>query len=220
MNKWLLAVLLTAAGLSANAAVQDIPLALADWQPVTFAGLKPTGFQQIKTPSGVGIALTVMDSSSFRVYAFEKAVTVSGISWAMRYRGLPTVSDKDAEMSKSGDDFALRIGLIIAGDDQEVPPFAPGWVKHMAKILKAPAGNIVYLVASRYHAPGSTWPSPYSGHLSYVSVAELKNNTNNNWFDVSYTLPMPTRVVGLWLMADGDNTHSDFQSEITRLRIQ
>lgn len=220
MSKWLLAVLLVAAGASANAPAQDIPLVLADWQPITFEGVKPTAFKQIQTPGGPGIALTVMNSSSFRVYAFEKAVTVSRIGWAMRYRGLPAVADKATEASKSGDDFTLRVGLITVGDRREVPFFAPGWVKHLAKILKVPAGKVVYLVASRYHAPGSTWPSPYSGQLSYVSVAELKNKTNRNWFDVAYTLPMPTRVVGLLLMADGDNTHVDFSAEIMRLRIR
>ncbi|MGH8225863.1 MAG: DUF3047 domain-containing protein [Gammaproteobacteria bacterium] len=220
MGKWLLAALLAAAGSSANATAQDIPLILADWQPVTFGGIKPTRFKQIRTPDGAGIALTVMNSSSFRVYAFKHPVTVSGIGWVMRYRGLPAVANKEDETSKSGDDFVLRIGLIMAGDHRGVSIFAPGWVKHVAKILKAPAGKVVYLVASRYHAAGATWPSPYSGHLSYVSVAELKNNTNRNWFDVNYTLPIPTRVVGLWLMADGDNTHSDFTAEISRLRIR
>ena len=80
-------------------------------------------------------------------------------------------------------------------------------------------GNVVYLVASRYHPRGSTWPSPYSDQLSYVSVTELTDTAHPDWFEVNYTLPAPMRLAGLWLMADGDNTNANFSSAISRLRI-
>jgi hypothetical protein len=219
MKKCLLTVLLAGPACAAFASAREIPLALSDWQAITFDGIKPTLFRQIETPGGEGIELTVTHSSSFLVHAFRKVETISRVRWKMQYSGLPAVANRSEESSRSGDDFVLRVGLIAAGDHKQVSMFAPDWIKQLARILNGTAGNVVYLVASRYHSPGSTWPSPYSGQLSYVSVAEMTDESRPDWLEVSYNLPTPMHVVGLWLMADGDNTHANFQTTISQLRI-
>ena len=209
----------TCAASASSASVREVSLALSDWQPITFDGIEPTQFRQIETPNGEGIAMTVANSSSFLVYAFLSAETISGISWDMRYSGLPAVANQSDESSKNGDDFVLRVGLITAGDRKQVSMFSPNWIKQLAKIMNIVVGNVVYFVASRHHPRGSTWPSPYSDQLSYVSVTELADTAHPDWFEVSYTLPAPTRLAGLWLMADGDNTNAKFSSAIRRLRV-
>jgi hypothetical protein len=219
MKRRLLAILLASSACTGSASARDVSLVLSDWQPITFDGIEPTLFRQIETPSGEGIAMTVASSSSFLVHAFKHVETISGISWKMRYSGLPALENRSEEASRSGDDFVLRVGLITEGSRKQVSMFAPDWIKQLARVLNGSAGNVVYLVASRYHSPGSVWPSPYSGQLSYVSVAELTDASHPDWLDVSYTLPMPMRLVGLWLMADGDNTRANFSSAISRLRI-
>lgn len=219
MKTALLTVLLAASTGTVSVSARDISLLLADWQPVAFDSIEPTLFQQIDTPDGEGVRMTVRNSSSFLVQPFTKVEEISRVSWKMRYSGLPPVANRSEESAKSGDDFVLRVGLITAGDHKRVSMFAPDWIKQLAKILKAPAGNVVYLVASRFHPSGSTWPSPYSDQLSYVSVVELKRESTRDWIEVAYTLPTPTRVIGLWLMADGDDTHATFTSAIRQLRI-
>jgi hypothetical protein len=220
MKRRLLAALLTGSTCTASASARDVSLVLSDWQPITFDGIEPTRFGQIETPCGKGIALTVGKSSSFLVHAFRNVETISRVSWRMQYSGLPAVANRSEEQSRSGDDFVLRIGLITTGNRKQVSMFAPDWIKQLAKVLNGSAGNVVYLVASRYHAPGSAWPSPYSDQLSYISVVELTDASHPDWFDVSYTLPAPMRVAGLWLMGDGDNTKATFSSAISRLRIE
>ena len=219
MKRFLLLFLLTGSACAAGTSMRDVSLLLSDWKPITFDGIEPTLFEQIKTPNREGIALTVKNSSSFLVYAFQSAETISGISWDMRYSGLPALANRSEEASKNGDDFVLRVGLITAGDRKQVSMFSPNWIKQLAKTMNVAVGNVVYLVASRYHPRGSTWPSPYSDQLSYVSVTELTDKAHQDWFEVNYTLPAPTRLAGLWLMADGDNTNANFSSAIRRLRI-
>ena len=228
MKRFLLLFLLTGSACAASTSstssassdsTREVSLALSDWQPITFDGIEPTLPRQIETPNGEGIAFEVKNSSSFLVYAFKSVETISGISWDMRYSGLPAVANRSDESSKNGDDFVLRIGLITVGDQKQLSMFAPLWIKQLAKTLNFAVGNVVYLVASRYHPRDSTWPSPYSDQLSYVSVTELTSKAHPDWFEVSYTLPAPRRVAGLWLMADGDNTNANFSSAITRLRI-
>jgi hypothetical protein len=219
MKRCLLALSLAGSACVASASMRDVPLVLSDWQPITFDGIEPTLFRQVETPSGEGIAMTVGNSSSFLIHAFKNVETISGISWTMQYRGLPAVANRAEESSRNGDDFVLRVGLITAGDRKSVSMFAPDWIKRVAKTMNIAVGNVVYLVASRYHPRGSAWPSPYSAQLSYVSVAELADASHSNWFEVGYTLPAPMQVAGLWLMADGDNTHANFSSTISRLRI-
>jgi hypothetical protein len=139
----------------------------------------------------MAIDFTVNQSSSFLIHPFKDIETVSSIGWRMRYSGLPAVADRSDESSRSGDDFVMRVGLITAGDHTQVSMFAPGWIKRLATILIQPAGKVVYPVASRYHPPGSTWPSPYSDQLSYLGVAELTNESHPEWFEVGYTLQPP-----------------------------
>jgi hypothetical protein len=220
MKRYFLALLLTGSVCTASASEREIPLALSAWQAITFDGIKPTVFRQVETPSGEGITMTVRNSSSFLVHAFKNVETISRVTWNMQYNELPAVKNQSDESSRSGDDFVLRVGLITAGDHKHVSMFAPDWIKQLAKILNVPAGKVVYLVVSRYHPPGSIWPSPYSDQLSYVSVAELRVPSHPDWLAVSYTLPTPIRVVGLWLMADGDNTNAAFSAAISRLHIE
>ena len=219
MKRCLLLFLLTGSACAASASAREVPLVLSDWHPITFDGIEPTLFRQIETSNGEGIAMTVVNSSSFLVYAFQSVETISGISWDMRYSGLPAVANRSDESSRNGDDFVLRVGLITAGDRKQVSMFAPDWIKQLAKTMHVAVGNVVYLVASRHHPRGSTWPSPYSDQLSYVSVTELTDTAHPDWFEVNYTLPAPMRLAGLWLMADGDNTNANFSSAISRLRI-
>ena len=219
MKRCLLLFLLTGSACASGASMREVPLVLSDWQPITFDGIEPTLFRQIETSNGEGIAMTVVNSSSFLVYAFQSVETISGISWDMRYSGLPAVANRSDESSRNGDDFVLRVGLITAGDRKQVSMFAPDWIKQLAKTMHVAVGNVVYLVASRHHPRGSTWPSPYSDQLSYVSVTELTDTAHPDWFEVNYTLPAPMRLAGLWLMADGDNTNANFSSAISRLRI-
>ena len=137
--------------------MREVSLVVSDWKPITFDGIEPTLFEQIETPNGEGIALTVKNSSSFLVFAFQSAETISCIRWDMRYSGLPGVENRSDEASKIGDDFVLRVGLITAGDRKQGSMFAPNWIKQLAKIMNVAVGNVVYLVASRHHPRGSTW---------------------------------------------------------------
>jgi hypothetical protein len=76
---------------------------------------------------------------------------------------------------------------------------------------------MLYLIPGARHAPGTSWKSPYSPHIDMVSVASSR--LDDNWQRVDHELSEPQRAVGLWIMADGDNTESIFNSELRNLVI-
>ncbi len=165
------------------------------------------------------IKFEVDRSSSFLLTAFDEIKNIRSISFQWKADGMLNKSSRAQEKTRKGDDAWLRVGLIISGEPERVPgPLLPRWVIKVRDTLKHPSDRMVYLIPGAQHAPGETWKSPFNSNIDMISVRSLDGP--DGWKQVTHVFAEPQQSVGLWLMADGDNTDSIFHSRLRRLVIE
>ncbi len=164
------------------------------------------------------INFSVNSTASFLLHAFDDIKPVKQVSFQWRANGNLNKKDAQHETTRKGDDAWVRVGLILKGEPKLQDPLVPPWVKQVRKTLKYPSDKMVYLIPDAQQTPGTTWSSPYNKNVEMRSVAsdELKDG----WQAVHYRFERPQQVIGIWLMADGDNTHSKFNTQLKELVIE
>jgi hypothetical protein len=165
------------------------------------------------------IQFQVNKSASFVLVAFDDIKTVHRVSFAWQAKGMLNKDNVEQEKTRKGDDAWIRVGLIISGEPEPVPEaLLPRWSRQVRSTLRHPSDRMLYLVPAAMHAPGTSWKSPYSANIDMISVAST--GTGGDWQQVNHQFSQPQRLVGLWLMADGDNTDSVFSSRLKNLVIE
>ena len=199
---------------------------LADQSSETIS-LTPESFEHIQfkriTPSKYtfdsGVLKADVDgSSSILMMPFESVKTVNQVNFEWRSSGMPEVKDAEYEATKQGDDAVVKVGLLLKADETSFNPFAPKWLKRVNELLVFPSENMVYLVADAKHAVGDDWISPYNKRILMVPVSSKQGD--DDWYKSVHQLEQPLEVVAIWIMADGDNTNSQFTSYIKNLHIK
>ncbi len=183
------------------------------WNHITFDSIPETNY---KLASDNSLEIDVNESSSFLLMSFKKITPVSKVSFQWKKVGDLKVKDSKDEQEKSGDDMPLRIGLLLHGKAPLVPFFAPGWIKMIKEKLHHPSESLIYLVVGSKTPAGSTWPSPYDSSIKYESLPS--KTAENGWNQTTVEFPQ-RKVVGLWLMADGDNSKSSFKTFLRNLEL-
>lgn len=191
-----------------------LPLLLPFFHHVVFDDHKPTVYEN----HGSILSAHVEASASFLFQPFDapRRVQTLSFSWRVKSGSLPpkTVA---SESEKSGDDAPVRIGLLISGKAPLIPFFAPSWIKAVRDHAKLPADDLIFVVAGSKHPAGSVWPSPYDQALRLIAPVEQPDR--DGWTKASHTFDPPLSVVGLWIMADGDDTGSRFDAEVRDLEL-
>ena len=165
------------------------------------------------------VVFDVKDSSSFLLLAFDSIKTVQTVSFEWQADGVLNKHSAIEERTRQGDDAWLRIGLIISGEPEKVPVvLLPRWVKQVRNTLRFASNKMIYLIPDAQHAPGEIWSSPFSTDIDMISVAS--EPTIDGWKRASFSFNNAQQTVGLWLMADGDNTNSQFRSRLRNLVIE
>ena len=123
----------------------------------------------------------------------------------------------DQLKSKAGDDAVIRIGLIKSGEAPMIPFFAPVWIKAIKEHMKLPGAEMQYLIAGGPAAPGATWVSPYTSSMSMLQVQSTSEA--DGWHLAQHTFAEPLKIVGLWLMSDGDGAKSSFVVSLKDLEV-
>lgn len=160
----------------------------------------------------------VKKSASALVYAFAQIAPVKEVSFSWKTEGDTKVTSASQEKTKAGDDFKLRIGLILSGEAPFVPFFAPAWVKAIRDALILPTDKMIYLAVGTRNPVGSVWESPYSDSMTNIVLPSKP--LKKGWQRATYKADKPLKVVGLWIMADGDNTQASFKTYIRYLKIK
>ena len=192
---------------------QDVNLDVNAFVHVTFKGLKPT----IYSNDGPDLIAKAHASASFLLLPFTQIRIVKMVSFVWQGEALSAVKNPTHEATKDGDDAALRIGLILAGDPPLIPYFAPSWLKAVRGVLKLPSNKMIFLVAGARHNPGEIWRNPMSDSIEYVAVGD--HSKADGWRTAEVPLQGSKELVGLWIMADGDNTESKFTTRLRNLRL-
>jgi hypothetical protein len=165
------------------------------------------------------IHFDVNKSASFLLLAFDDIRIIRRVSFQWQADGTLNKNSIEHEMSRKGDDAWLRVGLIIEGQPDHVPePLLPRWMKQVRQTLKHQFNKMVYLIPDALHTPGDTWKSPFSSDVDMISVGSRV--MDDGWKQASYEFTSPQNVVGLWIMADGDNTGSIFESRLRNLVVE
>lgn len=210
-----ISICLLAASLTAELSAEPVTLDTASITHVHFKRITPN---TVRIRDG-RICFLVDKSSSFLLYPFDSVSEVNAVSFDWRSEGVLRKRDAAHESSRDGDDARLRVGLIIEGEAALLPnPLAPKWAKQVQQTLRFPSDRMLYLIVDAKHAIGESWKSPYSDDVDMVAV----NSTalQDGWMHSHHVLASTQKVVGLWLMADGDNTESVFRSQLRNLVIE
>lgn len=163
------------------------------------------------------LTIRVSNSASFILVPFENVKKVNKISFQWKKQGVINIKDAQHEETRQGDDAYLRVGLILEGKAELMNPLAPKWVKTVNETLRHPSDKMIYLTPGSLHQNGRRWKSPYSNDVEIIAVAS--KTSPDGWYLSEYTFESPQSVVGLWLMADGDNTQSSFTSMLKALTL-
>ena len=206
-----LCLVLAAPGVIAEAVV----LQKNEFEHIHFRRIQPT----IVSFGDAVINFDVHKSSSFLLQAFDEIRPVSAVSFEWKASGMLNKSSRYHEKTRAGDDAWLRVGLIISGEPELVPePLLPRWVIKVRNTLKHPSDRMIYLIPDAQHDPGESWKSPFSSNIDMIAIDS--EETGDGWNQARYVFAEPRQAVGLWIMADGDNTASIFNSQIRNLVLE
>ena len=163
--------------------------------------------------------IEVDDSASFLLLPFKQVRSVSTVryDWILE-TGELKLEDAADEASRTGDDAVFKLGLLIKGDPGLSNPLAPKWLKQANAALSTPSNRMIYIVANAKHPAGERWTSPYNSNVQMIAAHQRA--LADGWLQAYYEFDRPLSVVGLWLMADGDNTDSRFSSRVKNIALE
>ena len=199
---------------SDRGALKSVVLDPAKFHHIKFENTPPTAYLR----QGQFLAAEVDGSSSALVQSFSEPLQIQSaeIKWSLS--GIVKTRNASHETQKQGDDFPLRVGLLVEGEAPWLGFLAPSWMKLVKSIMKIPANKMLYLVAGAKHEANLYWESPYSASMSNFSGQTIASAKDGD-YTTSFRLKKPLAVVGLWLMADGDNTGSKFKILLKHLKL-
>ena len=165
------------------------------------------------------LKIKVDKSASFLLLPFKQKKIVHTVifDWQLE-SGKLNIVDAAEELQRKGDDSVFKLGLIIEGEPRLLNPFAPDWVRQVNAALAFPSEMMTYIVADAKHAAGERWPNPYNENIEMIAARERKLDAG--WSEARHHFSEPVSVVGLWLMADGDNSQSTFNVRLKNIRLE
>lgn len=192
----------------------SVDLVAKNFQPIIFDDIPQTNYQ-FKDGQ---LTAKVRSSSSVLMMPFDKIKPVKEISlkWKLNQGDLK-ITSLATHKEKKGDDSLFRVGLLIHGDAPSIPFFAPAWIKKSSKILKLPSETLTYFFVSPLAKGGETWESPYSSSINNIAGRSTKQD--GGWYETKHQFAKAQKLVGIWLLADGDNSKSDFEIAVRDLKL-
>ena len=194
-----------------------VPLGSADWYSVAYGSILPN--KVFFSPGGIKIQ--VRSSASPLIYSMAKhplkitEVTVKGY-----VNRLPNIHPVEKQGEASGDDFTLRLGLVLPGSHtlnwyQKL--FAPGWILKMHSLAPRRQGIDYIYFLNAVLSPALLGKSRTHPLSTYIKEYYVWLMNRPGVFSFSHKFPHALPVVGLWLASDGDDTGSTFDLEIHKL---
>jgi len=215
MNKLIGALALMVISSLPNAVfATGVPMQLSEqhWRSLAYKNIHANRVTELEQ----GLKIQVDASASPLIYLFDEPQTISRISVSGMMGALPTIPSGLKQGGIGADDFPFRLGLVVQGDRTlgfTEQLFAAQWVKilfglapqwagidHIAFLNLANSGVETQFETRREH--------PRSKGLFTETI--ISRASADQGFDFSYTLPMPEKVIALWVSIDGDDTRSSY----------
>ena len=182
-----------------------------EWSIINFDDITPTKYElQDKK-----LMITVAESNSFILLPFKEVKRIRRVSIEWDLVGSIEKNTRKREEEKSGDDFPLRVGLLVKGKKATIPFFAPSWVKLIRERMNFGVERIEYFVLGSNHKNQETWENPFSDDFKMTAVESILLKGGGKQADI--LIPQGLDVVGIWVMSDGDNTKSSFKVSVDRM---
>jgi len=188
------------------------------WQLLQYSSLKPNEVSFTEQ----GMQVSVDSSASPVIYPLDGPRWIRKVEVTGRLSNLLALSGVTQGL-KGGDDYCLKVGLVIAGDKtlnafQRI--FSARWVKTLFELAPKGSGvdRIQFLNAVQSEALlGRQRQHPLS-EIMYEQNVWLLNKSGD--FELSYTLDQPEQVIAIWLSIDGDDSASKYTTLITGLKLE
>ena len=87
----------------------------------------------------------------------------------------------------------------------------------MRETLHHSSDKMIYIISGSKHEHGQHWKSPFSDEVEIIAAGS--RTQPDGWNVSEYTFKNAQSIVGLWIMADGDNTQSTFTSKLKSLTL-
>lgn len=203
--------------LALPAIMSDLGLAedivLKAGKAVHFEGIPRNKF----TSEGSGLSIQVQESSSLWLIPFAKTKQAEKVMFEfMLLSEQLEQNSKGSKNQKSQDDWPLRVGLLVFGQEPFVPFFAPAWVKAIRAFMKHPSDRILNITPS-IRFSGQKWESPYADSIMHVAVPY---QSKGNKHQVTYFVPKESQtLVGVWIQSDGDDLKRSFSIKLHHLKL-
>lgn len=191
---------------------------LSGWRLEKFHHINPNAV----SVSSAGLTIKVNSSASPLIYKLDSPVLVSSFHISGDLRGMPHFADVSKQGKKGFDDYALRIGFVVPGNQKLTGFsrfFAAAWVKRLYSELPSKAGldHIQFFdVAEDEKQVGENRVSSSSKLIHETVFAAMKDSGK---FDYHYKLSPPIKAAAIWLSIDGDDTKSKFTVVIDHFEI-
>ena len=234
-NKYLFYILLISSLSCANKTTVDIPESPTAQkkgivQSISFDSDKWHSLKYSSIPANTvtfssdNISIIVNRSASPLIYPMtENPIFITEISIKGEVNQLVDIKPPEQQGEKNLDDFNLRLGLVLLGDErlnrfQKL--FAPEWVKKMFELAPKDQGidHIHFLNAVLSPALlNKNRTHPLSEYIKEHYVW-LMNTTGT--FSYSHTFQKPKHIGALWIAVDGDDSQSEFILKIQEISIK
>lgn len=185
------------------------------WESARFDGVAPN---QIDFGRG-GMTISVESSASPVFHLYSSPQQVSSLSVSGRVEG--TLDFEAAD--DWPDDALLRVGIVVAAPEPARRLSllaAPGWVRELNKRLRAMDRGVetirTFHVMPKEEWVGRTRINP-NVDVFQETVATAPGGDGRFAIEESFA---PVEVLGIWVLADGDDTDSSFEVTIDRIEVE
>ena len=189
-----------------------------DWHSLQFRRIPPI---QHQVRDGK-ITLEVKSSAGGLVRLLPKGTRVKAFIVTGSVKGDLKLDAKHL-WEKGNDDAYLRVGLIAEGGrrlSQLERLMAPDWITTMDDVLGAD-GRAPSAIHSHLLVPHASWIGKQRANPSMKQLVDYIDATPgaDGRFTMLVELPEALNLVGLWLMADGDDSGSTFTVSVDSLEL-
>ena len=205
--------------ITAPALALDVPVAdLEAWKVLSFRNIAAN---TVTVNDGV-MNIAVDKSASPLVYKLTAPLTVTAVTVDASWSGALRIPENTVQGEDGADDFILKLGIVEAGDRKLnwlQRRIAADWLQQLFKLAPPGTGvrRINFLSTTQQQAlVGSTRVHPLNDLLYETRVTYLPSPGE---FTMTYRLPEPVDVLGLWISADGDDTASSFDLQIRQITL-